>query len=476
MEKLFRNENEPTMNELVYWIQVRFPAVVLEMKESNHNAFNDDPNPYHIEDNVWAHTMMVCLRAEISASEKYNKIPLITALLHDLGKPASRGVIPFEANDIRNNSRYPAAMIDGMNFDELKERFFGIFVKRRFSNRDEFADYLKSLNKEVKTHFRGHEGLSFYKAIPLVQDLKKIGVLNQEEMEDVLRVISLHGTLFDSIDENGEMKKQSKVFDKFENTLRGINLFNCYVTQVRNDSLGRFFVSKDGRKNNAERLGSEIYTEQQFKDYKSALKPKVRVVDSTLTVLIGPPGSGKSTFIKTFVKDQTVISRDELVMEYADSRGLMGTEFKCSNCNKYGDAYEENLMLGSCRVPGCVSGYRTLCNYSDVWKRLSELDLQGEVDKLLESRYQDAVRAGESIVIDMTNCSAKGQRKWVNKTPKNYFTEAIVLATGYDEVFRRVTSRKEETGKDIPFKVVTDMMSSFAMPTEAVFDEVKLVF
>jgi len=144
--EFFKDKNKPTMNELVYWMQVNHTDLVNDMKMSNHNAAPDEPNPYHIEDSVWTHTMMVCLRAEIDSEEEYNKIPLITALLHDLGKPESRAEIPFEAkkpvhtesNQIRTDGinkgkdsgmqrvikKFPDEMIDNMSDEQLLRRFY----------------------------------------------------------------------------------------------------------------------------------------------------------------------------------------------------------------------------------------------------------------------------------------------------------------------------------------------------------------
>lgn len=440
MKHFFRNPNEPTMNELIFYIQVRFPELVDEMKRSDHASSSDEPNIYHTESSIWTHTCMVCQRAEISSELDYNKISLITALLHDLGKPESREEVDFESKN-RDDSRYMESMIDYMSNKELKERFSSEYFDFKNKSILEFREYLKSLKKKTKVRFFGHEGISFFKAIPVVQDLKKLGILNQEEMEDILTIISMHGTLFDSIDSNGDMKKESKVFDKFEYTERGINLFNNFILQVKHDSTGRFFTSLDGRKNNAYRLGIEIFTEKQFRDYKeSKIEVKREMSKSSLTVLIGPPGSGKSTLLKSKdTQDAVIISRDDILMEYAKEIGILGS------------------------------------TYSEVWSELTD-ENQKTIDRLLDEKFREVVKDRKSIIIDMTNCSAKSQRKWKNKVPKNYSTEAIVIATGYDEVFKRLNKRKEETGKDIPHFVVKNMMRSYMVPDYSVFDKITFSF
>jgi len=312
----------------------------------------------------------------------------------------------------------------------------------------EFRNYLKKYEKKTKIHMRGHEGLSFYKAIPLVQELKDFGVLNQEEMEDILIIISMHGTLFDSIDSEGNMKNENKVFDKFEKSQKGMQLFENFVKQVRNDSLGRFYVSKDGRKSFAYNLGTKIFTSGDFgiycmdRGYPNLPQKEDKL---KLTVLIGAPGCGKSTWIKKNVTNEVVISRDAIVEQFAIDNNLENED-------------------------------GTKMNYSQTWKYLTDVNSQPEIDRILELEFQEALKARKSIVIDMTNVSNKAQRKWKNKVTKDYFAEAIIFATGYDEVYRRLDKRERETGKIIPPFAVGNMMRGFMVPNYSTFDNLKWVF
>ena len=97
-----------SMNELVEWFQLTYPKIVLDMMNCSHhytkldavdleniidaNNLSIEPlniNPYHIEGDVWAHTMQVCKQAE---NEPY--LVKLAALLHDIGKPDTRMVNP----------------------------------------------------------------------------------------------------------------------------------------------------------------------------------------------------------------------------------------------------------------------------------------------------------------------------------------------------------------------------------------------
>ncbi|MEA1973241.1 MAG: AAA family ATPase, partial [Candidatus Cloacimonadota bacterium] len=179
------------------------------------------------------------------------------------------------------------------------------------------------------------------------------------------------------------MREQVREFFKEE-----INQFNNFITQVLCDSTGRFFVSKEGRKNNAFKLGKEIFTEDQFIDYiverikKNEDKPKSES-NPKITVLIGPPASGKTHWRDENITNEVVISRDDELMNYAKDNAIEG-------------------------------------NYSDVWKYLEENDLQKEVDKMVQDKFKDAMKFRKDIVIDMTNMPRKSRRKWFNTVPKEY--------------------------------------------------------
>lgn len=139
--KFFETPQTPTMNELVYWFMVSYTDLVDSMQEATHAVTTNEPNPYHSGDNsIWTHTMLVCQRAEIASEEKYSKVNLICALLHDTGKPLALETIPFEktkpvlteANAQRNEDMkkkkknqiiYPAEAIDILTDEQLLRRF-----------------------------------------------------------------------------------------------------------------------------------------------------------------------------------------------------------------------------------------------------------------------------------------------------------------------------------------------------------------
>lgn len=86
-----------SMDELVRWFQEKYPEFVEEMRSSSHHYYPTEPNPYHIEGDVWTHTMMVCQAARNYTSPAIQ----MAALLHDLGKPECR-----KLNDDRRRASF----------------------------------------------------------------------------------------------------------------------------------------------------------------------------------------------------------------------------------------------------------------------------------------------------------------------------------------------------------------------------------
>jgi len=168
---MFKDKNKPSMNELINWFMRTYPDLVDDMHNSMHAVETKSPNPFHSGDNsILCHTMLVCQRAEIASEESYNKLSLICALLHDIGKPEAREVV------------------DHVNKETDK------------------------INKRAR--FFGHEGLSAHKSIEILNDLVEFEIIDKQEREMCFRIISMHGSLFDNI-KDGEMYKPEKVWNKF---------------------------------------------------------------------------------------------------------------------------------------------------------------------------------------------------------------------------------------------------------------------
>lgn len=140
-----------------------------------------------------------------------------------------------------------------------------------------------------------------------------------------------------------------------------------------------------------------------------------------LYVLVGVPGSGKSTWVNNqeWAKDCAYISTDKHVEEYAKSVGK---------------------------------------TYSEVFK-----DYMPTAVNLMAADVVDARDAGKDIIWDQTSTTLASRKRKFNMLP-DYYAIAVVFATpDRDELDVRLSGRP---GKHIPKKVIDSMIAGWDEPTE----------
>jgi predicted kinase len=134
-------------------------------------------------------------------------------------------------------------------------------------------------------------------------------------------------------------------------------------------------------------------------------------------ILIGPPLSGKTTWIRENFPTTEVISRDEIVMEVYGSR-----------------------------------------NYTEAFKSVD----QKEVDKVLAQRFLDANKEKKNVIVDMTHMVSKRRKQNLNYFSNDYYKLGVIFPIlSDDEYERRNQKRIEEENKDLPMKIVKSMISSY---------------
>jgi predicted kinase len=141
-------------------------------------------------------------------------------------------------------------------------------------------------------------------------------------------------------------------------------------------------------------------------------------------LLVGPPLSGKDTYIRQNNLDRyTVISRDDILMSLSDT-------------NDYLKAYKQAN--------------------------------QKEVDRILRVKILENVEQKKDVIINMTNLTKKGRKKHLNKF-QNYEKVAIVFPKlDLAEYGIRNIKRKTEENKCIPLSLMLSMISTWE---EVTFDE-----
>lgn len=145
----------------------------------------------------------------------------------------------------------------------------------------------------------------------------------------------------------------------------------------------------------------------------------------TLYMLIGVPGSGKTTWIKNNKKDAVVLSTDDYIERAAEKHSK---------------------------------------TYSEVFK-----DVIGFATDQMEKDLVQAVRNKQDIIWDQTNLTAKTRKAKLNKIPRDYNKVAVFFGVPSD-LRDRLASRP---GKTIPEPVIISMINQLQPPTqEEGFDEI----
>lgn len=136
-------------------------------------------------------------------------------------------------------------------------------------------------------------------------------------------------------------------------------------------------------------------------------------------ILIGVPGSGKSTWLaKQDLTNAVIVNVDQYIDSYAKNHGLT-----------YSDVFADQIKNAM---------------------RLSRLDLR------------NALRAGKNIFVDQTNLTVKSRKQKLDQVPKGYIKIAVVFPAPNDkELQRRLDSRP---GKDLPDYVMRSMKNNFTRP------------
>lgn len=154
-------------------------------------------------------------------------------------------------------------------------------------------------------------------------------------------------------------------------------------------------------------------------------------------VLIGLPGSGKSTWREKFLAgkapDSVVcVSQDDIIEDWAAANGM---------------------------------------TYSQAWSKVNQKDVAAK----FRNDYKAALNAGKDIIIDRTNMGAKARKELLKHVPESYHKVAVVFVIPDPELKARLKAREAQTGKAIPEFVINNMAKAYVAPTREEFDEIRRI-
>lgn len=147
-----------------------------------------------------------------------------------------------------------------------------------------------------------------------------------------------------------------------------------------------------------------------------------------LIILVGPPGSGKSTWREKFLASQTsewvICSTDDLVEKWASGRGL---------------------------------------NYDEAFAKAP----WGDINRSFKNSLMKSILEGKNVIVDRTSMSAKSRREYLKRLPEEgYEAEAVVFVVDDVELRRRLDERAARTGKSIPPHVLKSMNARYESPSK----------
>ena len=147
-----------------------------------------------------------------------------------------------------------------------------------------------------------------------------------------------------------------------------------------------------------------------------------------LYVLVGVPGSGKSTWVSNqkWAENCVYISSDKHIENYAAEQGK---------------------------------------TYNEVFKNYATTAVSLMLDDVVAARNE-----GKDIIWDQTSTTVKSRKRKFNMLPDYYAIAVIFPTPETNELIKRLASRP---GKNIPTHVMRKMIDCFQMPTvEEGFNEI----
>lgn len=148
----------------------------------------------------------------------------------------------------------------------------------------------------------------------------------------------------------------------------------------------------------------------------------MRKEQNALVMLVGIPGSGKSTWIsKTFENNWPVVSSDNFIEQKAKE-----------NDASYDQMFQKHIKEAEAFVTAQVKAY-TEKNLSFVW--------------------------------DQTNLTKKVRARKLSQIPGDYFKMAVFFDISKQTILERLVKRSAEQGKTIPTNIINSMFGNMCAPT-----------
>ena len=395
---------------------------VSSMRNMNHHFDNNNLSPYHLEGDVWTHTMLafnsflMTLRNEIFKNDRLVTGCAIAILCHDLGKSITRE-------------------------QKTKKLTFELKVEKNKEVKNPIP-----YNKEIpipKYGFNSHDNAGTQLCIDFIYDLQENGFFIDKDytlqniMEDVLPVISNHMFYYNwdieklkstcsskyqykiwaelaMADFNGSISEDGDIetYTKFHNMLKFAD--ECFNETTKFENINKL----------------DIKHHKQFHlNYNKIIKePEFTYTD--IIIVCGLPGTGK---------DYSFEDLGYEIVSYDIER--MDAYLEFNNKNKSDNSHELYMKAFD-------------------WCNKYKIDL----NSLILKRAKNFFAEGKKVAILNVNQSRKRRRKLMNMF-KGKTISCFWIGAKCDTILARDEKRKDIGGKTIGSKIILSMAKRIQYPT-----------
>lgn len=306
---------------------------------------------------------------------------------------------------------------------------YSIYIQYALLLHDIGRIYTRNADEEdKKVYFGDFEGVSCYMAL----DILNTTSLSENEKVRILKIISHHYAMIEYIKfDNPSMSKMLHDFKYEEELLYDLALYvQCDLNgRVIDESLSHLYDLK--------KIDNTIDELNNIeKNYQ-----KEKVSKNIAYILVGPPNSGKSTWVSKQQFDYLLVSRDKAILD-------IGKKY---NQHSYDDAYD--LMKANKAI-------------------------KNEVDKLDEMLEGEAKKSThQNIIIDNPNLKQKNRFEFIDILKKSHYIKVIVFLTPLVDLFELNKKREMIENKSIDQKTIIKKLKTFSFPlySEGI-DDIEYIF
>jgi len=356
-------------SKILFWFCRSYPEMVARMRSTLHSYDSRKLNKYHLEDDVWSHTLLVLKSVDVSEiNEEWKRETLyLISLLHDCGKVFKRnshtpGKISFFDHDI-------AAVHFAIQV--LKDKFLNCLENDDFLSDDTiFGNIMYFSLNTIGNHNKCYKANS-------IEEIRKI-LNNDINLEKVFRI-------FSEADKEGRFcYEKDSYLDHFKNTNR-----ICEEQPLNIDDIKHWIycgVPGSGKDSIAQQAGLNIFSLDKIRleEYnKIILEDKIRMKESIVSK------DQKEFYINAFERTKRLNLLSLLEKKINENKNSLENGFAICNTNT--EEKQRKFVLhiikkifGDDDIVGCkiVLNTRQFCIENDIM-RTSKTVGEDIIDKFL---------------------------------------------------------------------------------------------